>query len=83
MRLTSDDFTLITADLGFNNSTGLSLANISKINRQAYFAKKLKISVDELISLKQLSGIDPFAAVIYQDGNDFTTIEMIRLYRAG
>lgn len=40
--------------------TPLTLAHISAIYRRAWLARALKISVDELLLLTQLTGLDPF-----------------------
>lgn len=44
----------------------LTLANVSLLYRYGVFAKALGISVDDLIVLKQLSGLDPFKALILE-----------------
>lgn len=44
-------------------SAPLSLSNVSLLYRYALLAKALKISVLELIALRQLSGFDPFKAL--------------------
>ncbi len=41
----------------------LSLAVVSKLHRYGFLAKALKLSVRELISLKQLSGLNPFMPI--------------------
>ncbi len=38
----------------------LTLANVSAVFRRAWLARKLKLSVSELLALIELSGIDPF-----------------------
>ena len=60
--LTGSEFTLITDALKFDATTQLSLANISAIFRRGWLARKLKISVRELLLLTELTGFDPFAA---------------------
>ncbi len=59
--LTADEVGRILADDGKNvESAELSLANVSLLYRYNLLAKALKMSVRELISLKQLSGLNPF-----------------------
>jgi hypothetical protein len=60
--LTGSEFTLITDALNFDATTPLSIANISAIYRRGWLARKLKLSVRELLLLSQLTGLDPFAA---------------------
>ena len=40
----------------------LNLANVSAIHRRGWLARKLKISVRELLALMRFTGLDPFAA---------------------
>lgn len=59
--LTADEIKLILKDA--KNSLDiakLSLPNVSLLYRYGLLAKALKLSVSELITLKQLSGLDPF-----------------------
>src|SRR5215207_5618338 len=59
--LTADEIGRILADSGkAPDSAELSLANVSLLYRYGLLAKALKLSVRELIALKQLSGVDPF-----------------------
>jgi hypothetical protein len=64
--LTVDDISFILEDAGKSDATKLidkaelSLANVSILYRYGLLAKALKLSVKELISLKQLSGREPF-----------------------
>ncbi len=58
--LTQEEFDLILQELGFNNDKVLDLANVSAIFRHGYLARKLRLSVRELLALKSLSGLDPF-----------------------
>ena len=62
MNLTGDEFTLIANALQFNPATPLNLANISSVLRRGWLARKLNISVRELLSLISSTGLDPFAA---------------------
>lgn len=62
--LTADEIGRILSDAGEPVDTAkLSLANVSLLYRYGLLAKALKLSVRELIALKQLSGLDPFQAL--------------------
>jgi hypothetical protein len=58
--LTADDIAAVLADAGKTLDDALSLPNVSLLYRYGLLAKGLKLSVRELIALKQLSGLDPF-----------------------
>jgi hypothetical protein len=63
LRVSSLDMGLILQDCGFDAaSTPLNLENISAVYRQAALAKALKLKVKDFLSLKMLSGHDPFAS---------------------
>src|SRR5262249_10356166 len=59
--LTGCEFTLIATYLKFDSHTQLTLENISKIFRIGWLARKLRISVDELLQLRHFTALDPFA----------------------
>jgi ABC toxin N-terminal region/Neuraminidase-like domain/Salmonella virulence plasmid 28.1kDa A protein len=62
--LTADEINRILADAGADPETAaLSLANVSLLYRYGLLAKALRLSIAELIALKQLSGLDPFKAL--------------------
>lgn len=58
--LSADDIVAILDDAGKTLDDALSLANVSLLYRYGLLAKGLKLSVRELIALKQMSGLDPF-----------------------
>jgi ABC toxin N-terminal region/Neuraminidase-like domain len=59
--LTADEILRILEDSGKSLDTAeLSLPNVSLLYRYGLLAKALKMSVRELITVKQLSGLDPF-----------------------
>ena len=60
--LAGDEFDRIRIALGFDDTTALNLANISAIYRRGWLARKLKISVGELLLMATLTGLDPFSA---------------------
>ncbi|MCS6940509.1 MAG: hypothetical protein NZM94_14610, partial [Roseiflexus sp.] len=61
--LTAGDIAAILADAGKTSDDALSLANVSLLYRYGLLAKGLKLSVRELIALKQMSGLDPFKSL--------------------
>ncbi|MEM1256411.1 MAG: Tc toxin subunit A [Cyanobacteria bacterium P01_H01_bin.21] len=58
--LTQAEFTLILQELNFGSNTALTLEDLSKIFRYGYLARKLRLSIQEFLSLKRMSGLDPF-----------------------
>jgi Neuraminidase-like domain/Salmonella virulence plasmid 28.1kDa A protein len=62
LNLTAEEFDRITAAVGFSASTKLTVTNISAIYRRGWLARKLRLSVRELLLLSSLTGVDPFAA---------------------
>lgn len=65
LNLTADEITQIlldgnTADESDVNKAMLSLANVSLLYRYGLLAKSLKLSIAELVSIKALSGLNPF-----------------------
>ena len=59
--LTGAEFALITAALGFDASTPLTLDNVSALLRNGWLAHALGLSVQEFLLLRQCTGLDPFA----------------------
>lgn len=60
--LTGDEYDRIVSALGYDAETPLTIASISAIFRRGWLARKMKISVRELLLLIQYTGLDPFAA---------------------
>jgi Neuraminidase-like domain/Salmonella virulence plasmid 28.1kDa A protein len=60
--LTGDEYGRIVAALGYDANTPLTIPNISAVFRRGYLARKLRLSVRELLLLTSLTGLDPFAA---------------------
>lgn len=58
--LSADDIAAILTDAGKSLDDALSLPNVSLLYRYGLLAKGLKLSVRELIALKQISGLNPF-----------------------
>jgi peptidoglycan hydrolase-like protein with peptidoglycan-binding domain len=68
LNLTADEIAQILQDSNAGddrdvNKATLSLANVSMFYRYKLLAKALKVSIDELIALKALSGLAPFHAL--------------------
>ena len=61
-RLTDGELNEISAALGFDDDTPLDLDNISAIFRRGWLARKLRLSVRELLLLMRFSETNPFAA---------------------
>ncbi|HVQ40248.1 MAG TPA: hypothetical protein VMS31_22090, partial [Pyrinomonadaceae bacterium] len=62
--LTADDISRILSEAGTSFDTAdLTLPNVSLLYRYGLLAKALKLSVRDLIALKQLSGLDPFISL--------------------
>ncbi|HEX6972712.1 MAG TPA: PA14 domain-containing protein,virulence plasmid 28 protein, partial [Limnochordia bacterium] len=59
-QLTDGAFDQIVQELGFDATTPLNVAHVSAIFRHGYLARRLRLSVEELLALKRLSGLDPF-----------------------
>ena len=59
--LSGDEYDRIVAALGDDANTALTIPNVSAIYRHGWLARKLKLSVRELLLLIQLTGLDPFA----------------------
>jgi GH18 family chitinase len=60
--LTSDEAGLILNDSGLDPATTpLSLANVSLLYRYGMLAKGLQLAVTDLVTLKGMSGLNPFA----------------------
>ena len=60
LNLTGDEFVMIAQALGFDDATPLNVANVSAIFRRGWLARRLKISVRELLLLIELTGLDVF-----------------------
>ncbi|WP_068819221.1 neuraminidase-like domain-containing protein [Phormidesmis priestleyi] len=64
LNLTANDIEHILTDVGQDSETAiLSLDTVSLLYRYGLLAKALKLSVSDLIALKQLSGLDPLKAL--------------------
>jgi len=60
--LTATDVSAILADTGGSlEAAALNLATVSRLHRYAVLARRLGLSVTDLITLRQLAGVDPFA----------------------
>ena len=62
-RVTAIEMELILEDCGLDPATGaLDIHNVSAIYRRAALAKALKLKVKDFLTLKTVSGCDPFAS---------------------
>ncbi|HEY6402591.1 MAG TPA: neuraminidase-like domain-containing protein, partial [Blastocatellia bacterium] len=61
LAVTEADLELILTDIGKTESDGLTLDMLSELHRHASFAKALGLSVSEMLSVRKLTGIDPFS----------------------
>lgn len=61
-KLTGDEYAAIIAALGKGPDPQLTIENLSAVLRRGWLARKLKISIRELLLLLQFTGLDPFAA---------------------
>ncbi len=63
LRLNAVDLGLILQDCGLDPATAhLDLPNVSAVYRRAALAKAFKLKVKDFLSLKTLSGLDPFTS---------------------
>jgi hypothetical protein len=79
LNLTAEEFNRITAAAAFDASTKLTVTNITAIYQCGWLARKLRLSVRELLLLSSLAGIDPFAA---PDPPQPSILRFIRLVQA-
>jgi hypothetical protein len=85
--LTADEISRILSDADKSlDAAELSLSNVSILYRYRLLAEALKLSVRELITLKRLSGLDPFKALhpeplatLDQDHLFAQTLEFVRV----
>jgi hypothetical protein len=61
--LTGAEFTQIANALGYARISLLTLDNISAIFRMGWLAHTLRLSVVEFLTLRQVTGLDPFATL--------------------
>jgi hypothetical protein len=62
LRVSETDLAAIRSDAGLDADTAvLSLAHVSTLYRYAVLAKALKLRIPDLLALKTLSGLNPFA----------------------
>ena len=72
---------LILNDAVFDDNSPLSLENVSRIYRYSVLAKALKISIQEFITLKTMSGIDPFNELEDVHPSTLKFIELVLLIK--
>ena len=77
--LTGDEYDQIVAAIGYDADTPLTIPNMSAIFRRGWLARKLKLSVRELLLFIQLTGLDPFAV---SDPTNPTILRLIELIQS-
>lgn len=80
--LTDNELNLISASLGFDQQTVLTLENVSAIFRRGWLSRKLKLSVREFLLLTKFAGIDPFSAPDPPNPPIVTLVKFIKSIRA-
>ena len=60
LRISASDLTAIRQDVGSTSLDQLSIVNLSAFHRYAVLARSLALSVPDLITLKNLTGLQPF-----------------------
>ena len=80
--LTSDEYDRITAALAFDATTPLTIATLTAIYRRGWLARKMKLSVRELLLLSQLTKLDPFAADSAARPTMLSLIDLVEALRA-
>jgi peptidoglycan hydrolase-like protein with peptidoglycan-binding domain len=60
--LTGEELTAILGELHYDATTPLSLDTISAVFRRGWLARKLRVSVRELLLLTRVAALDPFSA---------------------
>jgi hypothetical protein len=79
--LTGEEYDRIVAALGYDADTALTIPSISAIFRRGWLARKLKLSVRELLLLIQLTGLDPFASPKPTNPAILRLIELVQMMR--
>jgi hypothetical protein len=80
--LTDDEYDRIFAALRYDSNTPLNIPNLSAIYRHGWFARKLKLSVRELLLLIQFTGLDPFAAPSPTNPAMMRLLELVQAMKA-
>ena len=79
MQLTDEEFAKIATV--FDGNTALDIPNVTYVYRRGWLARKLRISVTELLALMTESGIDPFGQPEVGATADTAVPAMLRLLR--
>lgn len=80
--LTADEIAALVEALGFDANTALSVRNVSVLFRHGWLARRLKLSVKELLLLIEHSGIDPFAEIAPANPPILAFLELVDRLRA-
>lgn len=80
--LTGNEFDSITTTLRYTANTALTIDAVSDVYRRGWLARKLRLSVTELLRLIHYSGIDPFAALTYANPAILRFLDLVDGLRA-
>ena len=80
--LTGAEFAAITTALRYDATTPLGIDQVSAVYRRGWLARRLRISVIELLALLDATGIDPFATPDPPAPGIVALIELLDLLRA-
>ena len=80
--LTGAEYDAIAADLGYDANTPLGIEQVSAVFRRGWLARRLRISVVELLALLQTTAIDPFAQPDPPAPGLETLLDLLELFRA-
>ncbi|GAB3959981.1 hypothetical protein GCM10027614_80670 [Micromonospora vulcania] len=84
LSLSGDELAEIARTLSFDADTPLTVENVSAVYRRGWLARKLKLSVVELLRLIEHTGIDPFAAIDPAEPTMIALLDLVdRLRSAG
>lgn len=61
LAVTEADLLLLLSDIGKTEADGLTLDLLSELHRRASLARALELSVSDFLSVRKLTGMDPFA----------------------
>jgi hypothetical protein len=79
--LTSDELSLILEDVGWDGTYPVDSEKISKIYGYSFLSKVLKLSIQEIIFSKTVSGLDPFHELEDVHPHMLKFIELVQLIK--
>jgi len=75
------DISQIMEDAGLTNESQLILGNVSTFYRYSFLARCLGLDIEELVMIKQMSGVDPFIELKDVNPNILTFIDIVKMIR--